>query len=280
MNQISQKTALVTGASRGIGRAIAKELAKQGAKRLLLVATNEDKLQQVAEEIEAIGVETAIIPVDLTDDAAVNIAIASAWRDYAPIEILVNCAGIAHQSPFLQSKSSHVEEEISLNLMGMYRITRLIAKRMAAQKRGIIINVSSLMGKIGAPTMATYSATKFAILGFTQALRGELAPYNIQVVALLPTLTRTDMTTNLTPFRWVSTVTPEQVAQNLIQGLQKHQTEILVGWQTYLAIWCQRLLPWLIEKIVVTAAPKRYVEKNYYPKVKRKLKQLFTAMTT
>lgn len=280
MNQISQKTALVTGASRGIGRAIAKELAKQGAKRLLLVATNPDKLQQVAIEIEALGVETAIIPVDLTNDAAVNIAIAGAWRDYAPIDILVNCAGIAYQSPFLQSKSSHVEQEISLNLMAMYRITRLIAKRMAVQKQGIIINVSSLMGKIGAPTMATYSATKFAILGFTQALRGELAPYNIHVVALLPTLTRTDMTANLSAFSWVSTVTPEQVAQNLIQGLQQQKTEILVGWQTHLAIFCQRFLPWLIEKVVFMAAPKDYKRGNYYPNVKRKLKQLLLAMTT
>ena len=87
--------------------------------------------------------------------------------------------------------------------MGMITIVRLVAKRMASRKQGIIVNVSSLMGKVAAPTMATYSATKFAIVGFTQALRIELAPHNIQVIALLPSLTKTDMMQNLKLFRWV-----------------------------------------------------------------------------
>lgn len=280
MNNITGKTALVTGASQGIGKAIAVKLAQQGAKRLLLVARNEIKLTEVAQEIQALGVETAIFPLDLTNLESVNITIAQAWRDYAPIDILINSAGIAHQSLFLQTKLSHMEQEISLNLMGMYNITRLIARRMVAQKQGVIVNVSSLMGKIGAPTMSTYSATKFAILGFSQALRGELAPYNVKVVALLPTLTDTSMTTCLKRFRWVKTMTPEQVAQSLIKGLQKGTTEILVGWQTSFAVWCQRLLPWLTEKIVVVAAPNVLPAINLSKFIKHKLKQLHTAITT
>jgi len=253
---IQGKTALVTGASRGIGRAIALELAQQGVKRLLLVARNRQRLAEVATEIEALGVEAVTLAVDLTEPIEINIAIAQAWRAHGPIHLLVNCAGVAHQTSFLQSKLPKVEEEIALNLMGMYTITRLVARRMANRREGTIVNVSSLMGKVAAPTMATYSATKFAILGFTKALRTELAPYNIQVLALLPSLTDTDMVRELQLFRWVVPMTPQRVAKVLVAGVRKQSPEILVGWQSHLAVWCDRIVPWLLEKVLLMAAPK------------------------
>jgi 3-oxoacyl-[acyl-carrier protein] reductase len=255
MIKLEGKTALVTGASRGIGRAIAIELAKQGLKRLFLVARNRKKLAEVAAEIEVFGVEVVPLAIDLTDSAAVNIAIAQAWRDRGPIHLLVNCAGVAHQESFLRSNLSSIQEELALNLMGTYTITRIIAKRMAAQHEGTIVNVSSLMGKFAAPTMATYSATKFAILGFTQALRSELAPYNIHVTALLPTLTDTDMVRDFKTFRWVVPMTTEKVAQALIVGLHKDAPEILVGWQSHLAVWCHRFAPWLMDLVLKITTP-------------------------
>lgn len=252
---IQGKTALITGASRGIGRAIAIELAQQGAQRLLLVARNRQRLVEVAAELEALGVEVVTLAVDLAQPIEVNIAIARAWKTYGPIHLLVNCAGVAHQAPFLKSPLPKVQEEIATNLMGMYTITRLVARRMAAQGEGTIVNVSSLMGKIAAPTMATYSATKSAILGFTQALRSELAQYNIQVVALLPTLTDTDMVRDLQLFRGVVRMTPEQVAKAMITGLRNDSAEILVGWQSHVAVWCSRIAPWFLEKILLMTAP-------------------------
>lgn len=258
MITIQGKTALVTGASRGIGRAIALELAQQGLKRLLLVARDATKLAELASEIKAQeiqDIEVVIVPLDLTQPIAVNIAIAKAWRDHGPIHLLVNCAGIAHQTPFLQSKLPQLQEEISLNLMGMYTITRLLARRMAARQEGTIVNVSSLMGKVAAPTMSTYSATKFAILGFTQALRGELSAHKLKVIALLPTLTDTDMSRGLKLFSFVRVTTPQRVAQALVRGLRRGESEILVGWQSYLAVWGQRLAPWLLEKILLITAP-------------------------
>jgi 3-oxoacyl-[acyl-carrier protein] reductase len=252
---IQGKVALVTGASRGIGRAIALELAHCGIKRLLLVARNADRLAEVSQEIEALGVESVALALDLTQPLEVNGAIARAWRDYGPIQLLVNCAGIAHQTSFLKSKLPQVQEELSLNLVGMYTITRLLARRMVSQQEGTIVNVSSLMGKIAAPTMATYSATKFAILGFTQALRGELAQDNIRVMALLPSLTDTDMVRDFQLFRGVRTMTPQQVAQALVSGLNKDSPEILVGWQSHAAVWCQRLAPWLLDLIIQMTMP-------------------------
>ncbi|ACK71834.1 short-chain dehydrogenase/reductase SDR [Gloeothece citriformis PCC 7424] len=252
---IEGKTALVTGASRGIGRAIALELAQQGIKRLLLVARDRSRLAALAQEIKALGVETITLALDLTQPIEVNVAIARAWKTHGPIHLLVNCAGVAHQAPFLESDPQKIGEEISLNVMGMYNITRLVAKRMVTQREGTIVNVSSLMGKVAAPTMSTYSATKFAIVGFTQALRSELAPYNIRVVALLPSLTHTDMIKRLQLFRGVLPMTPEQVAKALMVGLRQDLSEILVGWQSHLAIWCLRLAPWLLDKILVLTSP-------------------------
>lgn len=262
---IQGKTALITGASRGIGRAIALEFAQNGVKRLILVARDRQRLAELATEIEPMGVEVITLALDLTQSVQVHIAIAQAWRTHGPIEILVNCAGVAHQRPFLESKLPDVQEEISLNLIGLYTITHVIARRMATRQSGTIINVSSLMGKIAAPTMSTYSATKFAILGFTEALRQELAPYNIRVMALLPTLTDTDMTRDLQLFRWVVPMTPERVAQVLVAGLDKDAPEILVGWQSHLAVWCNRFAPWLMEKIMVLASPVTHKIPKSYP---------------
>lgn len=266
---IQGKTVLITGASRGIGRAIAIELAQQGAKRLLLVARDRQRLAEVAGEIEALGVETVTLALDLAQLVEVNIAIAQAWRDYGPIHLLVNCAGVAHQAPFLKSQLPQVQQEIATNLMGMYAMTRLVARRMATQQEGTIVNVSSLMGKIAAPTMATYSATKFAILGFTQALRGELAEHNIRVIALLPSLTDTDMVRELKWFRWVVPMTAQQVAKALVTGLRRGSPEILVGWQSHLAVWCNRIAPWLLEKVLLMAAPQSKYKQKRYPRLRQ-----------
>jgi 3-oxoacyl-[acyl-carrier protein] reductase len=263
---IQGKTALVTGASRGIGQAIAIELAKQGVKRLLLVARDTARLTEVATEIEMLGVEAVTLALDLSQVVEVNIAIAQAWRDFGPIDLLINCAGVAHQSPFLKSRLSNVNTEIAVNLIGMYTVTRLVARRMVTHGSGTIVNVSSLMGKVAAPTMATYSATKFAIVGFTQALRCELAAHNIRVVALLPSLTDTDMVRELNWFRWVIPMSAQTVAQALITGLQKETPEILVGWQSHLAVWCNRIAPWLLEKVLLIAAP---LSENRQPRYQR-----------
>jgi 3-oxoacyl-[acyl-carrier protein] reductase len=262
---IQGKVALITGASRGIGRAIAYELAKSGIRRLILVARNAPKLAQVAADIRRMGVEAITLTLDLTLQREVSAAIAQAWRDHGPIDLLVNCAGVAHQTPFLRSHAAEVQQEIATNITGMYTVTGLIARRMAARRSGTIVNVSSLMGKIAAPTMATYSATKFAIVGFTHALRMELASHNVKVMTLLPTLTDTDMAKDLHKFRGVIPTTAEQVAQALIQGLNKDAAEVLVGWQSHLAVWCNRISPELLEQILKLTAPRHLLHFRHLP---------------
>ena len=257
--KIQGKTALVTGASRGIGRAIALEFARQGIQQLILVSRSPSRLEDVARTITAMNpaVEVIVRPMDLTRPIDVSIEIAQTWRDYGPIQLLINCAGVAHQQPFLRSHHHQVSNEIATNLVGTYTITRLMGRRMAALKQGTIVNVSSLMGKIGAPTMATYSATKFALVGFTQALRSELAPANVSVVSLLPTLTDTDMARAIQQFRWMTPMTPERVAIALMQGLKRDASEILVGWQSHLAVLASKMAPWLVDYMIRLASPTR-----------------------
>jgi 3-oxoacyl-[acyl-carrier protein] reductase len=268
---IQGKTALVTGASRGIGQAIAFELAKQGVKRLLIVARNADKLAEIATDLETLGVEVVPISLDLTDRIQVNVAMSQAWRDHGPIHLLVNCAGVAHQAPFLESKLPHVQEEIAINLMGMYTVTRSIARRMVQRREGTIVNVASLMGKVAAPTMSTYSATKFAILGFTQALRGELVSRNVRVMAVLPTLTDTDMVRDLKLFRWVVPMTPQRVAHSLVRGIKRDSHEVTLGWQSHLAVLGNYFAPRLLEQVMRLAAPLPTPRTEYLQRLVTKL---------
>ena len=268
---IEGKVALVTGASRGIGRAIAYQLAQSGIRRIILVARNLALLNEVAADIRALGVEAVAVSVDLTRPREVSGVIAKAWRDYGDIDLLVNCAGVAHQVPFLRSHRSQVQTEIATNLTGMYTITALIARRMAARRCGTIVNVSSLMGKIAAPTMATYSATKFAIVGFTRALRIELAPHNVNVMTLLPSLTDTDMAKDLQKFRGVVPISAEAVARACVRGLEHNTAEVLVGWQSHLAVWCDRFSPWLLEPILKLTAPSRLLRDRHLHRRKAKI---------
>ena len=129
------------------------------------------------------------------------------------------------------------------NLLGMYTITRLVARQMVRRKQGHIVNVSSLMGKVVAPSMATYSATKHAIIGFSQTLRGELSLHNVQVTNLMSSLTQTDMVKEMTPFRWVQATRPEQVAKAMVTGVKRGNREILIGWQSHMVVMCDRLAP-------------------------------------
>lgn len=254
------KAALITGASRGIGKAIALEFAQQGIKQLLLVSRSQNSLEQLKTEIQELDPEVVVtpIPLDLTETSRIKQIIPQHLSVDGPIHILVNNAGVAHQASFLSSNLEDFEDEINLNLRGTFAITRILAQHMAQQREGTIVNVSSLMGKLAAPTYSTYSATKFALLGLTQSLRMELTNHNVQVVALLPTLTETDMVHNTTKFGLVIPSSPGTVAKVLVQGLRHGKHEILVGWQSKLAVLASYIMPWFVEWIINLAATYRW----------------------
>ena len=166
------QTAIVTGASRGIGPLIAKALAKEGI-NLVLAARSASELEQVAAEIRAIGVQVLAVPTDVTDREARSALVSTAERTFGAIDVLVNNAGGDPQREFHNYTADEVEAIIRLNLTAPIELTRLLLPGMVARKQGHIVNISSIGGHIGFPHTEVYSACKDGLIGFTRVLRAD-----------------------------------------------------------------------------------------------------------
>jgi 3-oxoacyl-[acyl-carrier protein] reductase len=196
MEQLKNKTALITGGSRGIGKAIAIALAKEGV-HIIITGRNEIQLKETATEIAASGVNTSYVIMDAGNRSAVEKAMAETIATAAPIDILVNNAGIGAFGGFLELAPEKFEEIIQVNLLGVYYTTRAILPGMIERKSGDIINISSTAGQRGAPVTSAYSASKFGLLGLTESLMLEVRKHNIRVSALTPSTVATDMAIDL-----------------------------------------------------------------------------------
>jgi len=192
MESLKGKIALVTGAGKGIGKAVALALAKEGVNTALL-ARSESDLREVAKEIEALGVKASVVTADVADITAVNTAVAKAKADLGTIDILINNAGIATFGSFLELEPTQWEQIIKVNLMGVYYVTRAVLPDMIAQKSGDIINISSTAGQRGSASTSAYSASKFGVIGLSESLMQEVRKHNIRVTSLTPSTVVTDL---------------------------------------------------------------------------------------
>ncbi|MCL6460496.1 MAG: 3-ketoacyl-ACP reductase [Flavobacterium micromati] len=196
MNDLKNKNALITGAGKGIGKAVAIALAKEGVNVILLARTQSD-LDEVAQEVKAHGVKALTVIADVADINSVNTAFEKAFSEFKTIDILINNAGIAAFGKFLELEPKDWENIIQVNLMGTYYVTRAILPNMIERKTGDIINISSTAGLNGNALTSAYSASKFAVLGLTDSLMQEVRKYNIRVTALTPSTVATDMAKEL-----------------------------------------------------------------------------------
>lgn len=196
MESLQGKNAIITGAGKGIGRAIAIALAQEGVNIGLLARTESD-LQKVAEELKPHGVKTSIATVDVSNIEDVNAAVAKVEADLGATDILINNAGISSFGPFLDLEPSRWEEIVKVNLFGPYYMTRAVLPGMKARKTGDIINISSTAGKNGAAVTSAYSASKFALIGMSESLMQEVRKDNIRVSTMLPSTVATDMAKDL-----------------------------------------------------------------------------------
>ncbi|WP_141499104.1 3-ketoacyl-ACP reductase [Bacillus wiedmannii] len=190
------KNALITGAGRGIGRAVAIALAKEGV-NVGLLARSEENLKAVAKEVEAEGVKVVIATADVSSYEEVTTAIETLKNGLGSIDILINNAGISKFGKFLELDVADWEKIIQVNLMGVYYATRAALPSMIEQQSGDIINISSTAGQKGAPVTSAYSASKFGVLGLTESLAMEVRKHNIRVTALTPSTVATDMAVDL-----------------------------------------------------------------------------------
>jgi NAD(P)-dependent dehydrogenase (short-subunit alcohol dehydrogenase family) len=187
--RLDGKTALVTGAGRGIGRAAAVALAAAGAE-LVLVSRTPDQLAEAAREIEQNGGMARTVPLDVTDNAAVR----EAFAGLGPLDILVNNAGVNRPQPFLEVDEATLDRVLALNVRAAFLVAQAGARLMVAGAGGVIINVTSQMGHVGSERDRTvYVMSKHAIEGLTKAMAVELAPKGVRVVSIAPTFIDTPL---------------------------------------------------------------------------------------
>jgi len=196
MNDLKNKNALITGAGKGIGKAIALALAKEGV-NVILLARNQDEIDNVAAKARSLRVKALAISADVADINSVNAAAEKALAEFKTIDILINNAGIASFGKFLELEPAAWEHIIQVNLMGTYYVTRAILPSMIERQTGDIINISSTAGLNGNAMTSAYSASKFAILGLTDSLMQEVRKHNIRVTALTPSTVATDLSIEL-----------------------------------------------------------------------------------
>jgi 3-oxoacyl-[acyl-carrier protein] reductase len=221
MTNLKNKNALITGAGKGIGKAIAIALAKEGVNVILVSRTQLD-IEQLAIKIENFGVKSLALTADVADINSVNSAVEKALAEFKTIDILINNAGIASFGKFLELEPAEWEKIIQVNLMGTYYTTRAVLPNMIERQTGDIINISSTAGLNGNALTSAYSASKFAVLGLTDSLMQELRKHNIRVTALTPSTVATDMAKdlNLTDGNPEKVMQSEDIAELIIAQLK------------------------------------------------------------
>lgn len=221
MESLAGKNALITGAGKGIGRAVAIALAKEGV-NVALMARTEGQLNEVAAEAEALGVKVAVLVADVADMSAVNAAVDKAKAALGQIDILINNAGTAKFGKFLELDPADWERNIQVNLMGVYYVTRAVLPSMIERQTGDIINISSTAGLRGAAVTSAYSASKFAVMGLTESLMQEVRKHNIRVSALTPSTVVTDLaySSNLIGNEPERVMHPEDLAEFMVAQLK------------------------------------------------------------
>jgi 3-oxoacyl-[acyl-carrier protein] reductase len=193
MGELDGKVALVTGASRGIGRAIAQELARRGA-FVFLGARDEARLAEAVREIEAAGGRASALALDVSDRASVDGALDAVLKGQGRLDHLVNNAGITRDNLLLRMKPEEWDQVLAVNLTGTFHCTQAALRPMLKQRFGRIVNVTSVVGLAGNAGQANYAASKAGIVGFTKAVAREVASRSITVNAVAPGYVETDMT--------------------------------------------------------------------------------------
>ncbi len=270
MKRFDQKVAAITGAGSGIGRALAFDLAGRGC-HLALSDINGQALAQTVEQIRVVSpVNVSSQPLDVSDRDGVHAWADQVVADHGQVNLIFNNAGVAHGATIEGASYEDFEWIMGINFWGVVHGTKAFLPHLRASGDGHVINLSSVFGIIGVPTQGTYNATKFAVRGFTEALRQELeiqkSPVsatsvhpggiktNIARAARLDessaSITGVDAQTSVTTFEKLLRTTPEQAAQAILKGVRKNARRVLIGADAYAIDAFQRLLPTGYQKVV------------------------------
>jgi NADP-dependent 3-hydroxy acid dehydrogenase YdfG len=219
-------TAAITGAARGIGRATAEAFLRQGMK----VAIGDVDIEAARKTASELGPSAVALPLDVTDRASFSAFLDEAERELGPLDVLVNNAGIMQVGRFIDEDDLTAQRMIDINIHGVILGMKLALARMIPRDRGHVVNISSQAGKFGAPGGATYSATKHAVVGLTEAVRGELRlmDAHVNLSYVMPFVVNTELGAGLGQARGLQNLEPKDVADAIVEALQLGTVEVWV----------------------------------------------------
>jgi short-subunit dehydrogenase len=251
------KVALITGGSRGLGLVIARQLCEEGGK-VVLLARNPNELARAKGDLEARGGEVLVIPCDLLDRSQIESSIQQTMDRFNRIDILINNAGIMEAGPLDHMKREDFETNLALHFWAPFELITQIVPQMRRQGGGRIVNISSIGGKIAVPHMAPYTVSKFALTGFSDAIRAELARDNIYVTTVVPGMMRTGSHVKAkfkgkreAEFAWflafaglpLISMNAERAARKILAACRRGQSSLTPTFGARIAILCNALFP-------------------------------------
>jgi short-subunit dehydrogenase len=281
MRELRGKTALVTGAASGIGRAIALELAREGT-RLFLVDINEDGLTAIAAEARGQGVEVASRRCDVGRPEEVSAAVAEVLAKWGGVDILINNAGITYYGKTEEMSADHWDRVLRINLHSHLQFTRELLPSLLARRDAHVLNVCSMFGLFGAPKLAAYCTSKFALVGFSESLRAEHGRDGLGVTALCPGFVSTNLFTSAplgetqkeakVPPKFFQ-ITPQRVARAAVRAIRRDRRIVVVEPAARITCALNRITPWVLDFFFHLGRRKRVARKMAKLEAERQLQR-------
>ena len=251
--KLKGSTVIVTGASSGIGRETARQLAQAGS-NVVLASRNGKALEELAQELEPLAGRRLVVPTDVTDREAVNAMVDRTLQEFGSIEVLVNNAGLGLNAPIAEGSLENIRYVFEVNLFGAIHCIQAVTPHMKERRRGTIVNVSSVMGRLASPYNGAYSATKGALNALADSMRLELGPHGIRVTVIYPGYTITGFHANsfnevkMPPrSRLVRGVGAEAVAKTIVQAVREGRREAYVSLSDAAGVMIKNFSPRLID---------------------------------
>jgi len=220
---LNGKVVAITGAARGIGKATATALVRKGCR----VAVGDLDLGLAEETAAKLGGGTIALALDVTDRGSFEAFVAETEHQLGPVDAIINNAGIMPVTPFVAESQASIRRQIDINLLGVITGTQLAIARLEPRGSGYIVNIASQSGKAGIPGIATYSATKHAVVGMSEAVRAELRGSGVEVLCVMPTVVNTELTSGVGQ-KWVKPVEAEDVANAIVDAMEVPRFDVFV----------------------------------------------------
>lgn len=246
---------VLTGASSGIGFELARELARRGA-RLVLNARRRERLETLEREVQELGGYAVSVVGDVTDPEVRKAVLDAAVSQYGGLDVLINNAGVGAIGPFQLASESRIRRIMEVNFFAPIELMRAAIPLLKAGHSPLIVNIASVLGHRAVPKKSEYSASKFALHGFSDALRAELAPWGIDVLIVSPSTTASEFFDNVLekkdelPWLRLGAMTPAAVARKAVRAMEQGRHEIILTPGGKLLVWADRLCPPLVNRLI------------------------------